>query len=347
MRPLFVSGCERSGTTAFADYLNEHPQILILRERYRYHPEKITPDLFDFDRIMDFTEADNDERRKIDDWYKNLTARMLETKDPSDLAWIGDKDPFYLEDLEDLNWNNPGARFVILYRPVEEVAESWQARSSDLEDVWPGHKDFEVGVKTWNRSLNLIRAFAQSNSKPEILLLDYHDFFYRNTLCADLISRFLELDFDSSVRESWEDLSLKFEVERRPKTPLSEEQITFIEENRDSAAEEWILSRISEQWEELDIRPENYPSSALQDKQQRIAALLKARESVRAQAWKIEELEKRLEQSEKSLSIQRARNDRLNQRIERMQDRIHKMEGSKVWKFAKLFDSVRDKIFGK
>ena len=142
MRPLFVSGCERSGTTAFADYLNEHPQILVLRERYRFHPEEITPDLFGFDRILDFTEADRDERRKIDNWYKNLTARMLAAKDPSALAWMGDKDPFYLENLEELRRNNPGARFIILYRPVEEVAESWQARSTDPGDIWPRRKGF-------------------------------------------------------------------------------------------------------------------------------------------------------------------------------------------------------------
>ncbi len=347
MRHLFVSGCERSGTTAFADYLNEHPRILVLRERYRFHPEKITPDLFDFDRILDFTEADRDERRKIDDWYKNLTARMLTAKDPSELAWIGDKDPFYLEDLEELHHNNPGARFIILYRPVEEVAESWQARSADPGDVWPGHKDFEVGVETWNRSLNLIHSFIQGDSGPEVLLLDYHDFFYRNDLCADLISRFLELDFDASVREAWEELSLKFEATRRQKTPLSEEQLAFVEENKDSAAEDWILSRISEQWDEFGLRPERYADPLVRDERQRAAALLAARGAAYTQALKVQKLERRLEQQEKALTAQRKRNERLSQRVERLTTRIRKMERSKVWRLAGLVKRVRARILGR
>ncbi|MGB3682865.1 MAG: sulfotransferase [Rubrobacteraceae bacterium] len=347
MRPLFVSGCERSGTTAFADYLNEHPRILVLRERYRFHPEEITPDLFDFDRIMDFTEADRDDRRKIDGWYKNLTARMLAAKDPSELAWIGDKDPFYLEDLEDLQRNNPGARFIILYRPVEEVAESWQARSADPEDVWPGEKDFEIGVRTWNRSLNLIRSFIQSGSEPEVLLLDYHDFFYRNEPCAGLISRFLELDFDTAVREAWEDLSLKFEAERRPKTSLSEEQLGFIKRNKDSAAEAWITSRISEQWGEFGIHPGRYADPAVRDERQRAADLLAARGAAHVQALKVRKLERQLEQQEKIIAAQRERNGRLGRRIERLTTRIRDMENSKVWRMAGLAKSIRRKVLGK
>ncbi len=347
MRPLFVSGCERSGTTAFADYLNEHPRILVLRERYRFHPEGITPDLFDFGRILDFTEADRDERRKIDDWYKNLTARMLAAKEPSELAWVGDKDPFYLEDLEALHENNPGARFIILYRPVREVAESWQAKSKDPKDVWPGEKDFEVGVRTWNRSLNLIRSFIQSDSKPEVLLLDYRDFFYRNAPCADLISRFLELGFDASVRQAWEELTLAFEAERRPKTPLGEEQLVFIEEHEDSAAEEWILSRIAKQWGEFGIRPERYADPTLQDERQRAAALLAARGEAHNQTLKARKLERRLEQQEKALAAQRERNERLNRRVERLAARIQEMEGSKVWMLARLIDKNRARFLRK
>jgi hypothetical protein len=53
MRPLFVAGNQRSGTTALARYLNHHSQILICVERYKYvQPENITPDLFSFERIL-------------------------------------------------------------------------------------------------------------------------------------------------------------------------------------------------------------------------------------------------------------------------------------------------------
>jgi hypothetical protein len=54
LRALFVSGCARSGTTAFSDYLNQHPELLVCRERYKYIADEITPDHFTFDRILDY-----------------------------------------------------------------------------------------------------------------------------------------------------------------------------------------------------------------------------------------------------------------------------------------------------
>lgn len=55
MRPLFIAGCPRSGTTALTRYLNLHPEILLCIERYKYlDPERITPDLFTFKRILNY-----------------------------------------------------------------------------------------------------------------------------------------------------------------------------------------------------------------------------------------------------------------------------------------------------
>lgn len=339
-RPLFVSGCERSGTTAFADYLNRHPEILVLRERYRFHPGGITPDLFDFDRILDFTEADRDERRKIDDWYKNLTAGMIADKDPAELAWIGDKDPFYLEDLEDLHRNNPGARFIILYRPVEEVAESWQARSNDPEDVWPGRKDFEEGVKGWNWALRRIREFIEGALEPEVLLLDYHDFFYRNGLCVKLISDFLELEFDESVRSAWEALSLEFESNRRQKASLSKDQAAFIEENKDNEAEAWILARIAGQWETLGMAPEDEDPALRKERRAATAALLAARGEAQSHALKTEDLARQLEQSLSSLENQRRRNERLTAQLE-------DIRSSRSWQLVSRLARLRTRLFGR
>lgn len=347
MRPLFVSGCERSGTTAFANYLNQHPRIMVLRERYRYHPEKVTPDLFDFDRILDFTEADRDERRKIDAWYKNITARLLSGKDPAELEWIGDKDPFYLEDLEDLNRNNPGARFIVLYRPVEEVAESWQARSSNPEDVWPERKDFEVGVETWNRALNLTRRFIEGDSNPEVLLIDYHDFFYRNEACADLISAFLELEFDESLRVSWEAMSQDFEAARRPKKPLTARQISFIRERKDSEAERWILDRISRQWSELGIRTGDTAEPTEHDERRRVAELMAARGETRAQALRADELEEQLVKQKEMLASQREINRRLRRRNRRLALQIQQAQAPKLQKALELLGRIRKRLFAR
>src|SRR5919107_4319510 len=143
MRPLFVGGCgQRSGTTAFADYLNKHQQILVCRERYRHAVLRINPSFFSFERILSHDEEVTNRRMEYH-------AKLLKEKDPAKLKWIGDKAPLYANHLKLLQKNNPGARFIVLYRPVEEVAESFEARAKDSQDEWSSENGFEKGVRTW------------------------------------------------------------------------------------------------------------------------------------------------------------------------------------------------------
>lgn len=242
MKPLFVVGCPRSGTTALANYLNRHPEILLCIERYKYlDPERIQPDLFTVERILDY-------RKNETNIPRERHTELLGEKDPEKLRWIGDKEPVYYKYFENLSANNPGARFIMIHRPVEEVAESFEARAQNPADKWPARAGFEEGVRRWNLSIKYARDFMQSREDPNLLILDYRDFFYRNEACILLISRFLELEFDESVRESWGEMSRGFEAARRSKVPLTGEQEAFLKENRDHAAERWILDLIERQW---------------------------------------------------------------------------------------------------
>ena len=244
MRPLFVAGCQRSGTTAFADYLNQHQQILLCRERYRHMPRKITPSFFAFERILQHDEEVTERRREYH-------VKLLKKKDPAKLKWIGDKAPRYVRLMKVLLKNNPGARFIVLHRPVEEIAESFEARARDPQDHWPSQNGFELGVRNWNRALRLTREFLEDAPNREVLIVDYHDFFRGNEACISLISGFLELEFDETVREAWKRISLRFKRKRRPKEPLSEEQRSFVEANKDLAAEKWILDLLGRQYDEF------------------------------------------------------------------------------------------------
>src|SRR5687768_9781311 len=103
MRPLFVGGCQRSGTTAFADYLNEHEAILITRERYKYLDiGAVNPRMFAFDRILDYSGRETNAPREYHE-------RLLSGKDPAKLEWIGDKNPSYVRRMPTVLENNPGA----------------------------------------------------------------------------------------------------------------------------------------------------------------------------------------------------------------------------------------------
>lgn len=244
MRPLFVGGCgQRSGTTAFADYLNQHQQILICRERYRHDARRINPSFFTFERILSQDEKVTNRRREYH-------AKLLKEKDPAKLKWIGDKAPVYVKRLKPLHENNPGARFIVLYRPVEEVAESFEARAKNPQDKWPSENGFEAGVRNWNRALRCTREFLEGDSERELLIVDYHDFFRENEACIALISGFLELEFDEKVREAWKRMSRRFVKKRRDKKPLNEEQTLVIEENKNHVAEKWILDHIERQYGE-------------------------------------------------------------------------------------------------
>jgi hypothetical protein len=240
MRPLFIAGIpQRSGTTALAEYLNMHQEILVCIERYKYAPERITPDLFTFERILDYREGETNIPRE-------RHVKLLERKDPAKLKWIGDKRPAYFKWYSRILEDNPGAHFLVMYRPVEEVAESFQARARKPEGRWT--HGFEDGVRRWNLALKRTREIVESSLNPPVLILLYHDFFYRNEACIALLSQFLGVEFDEEVREAWRKKTRKFEHKRRPKEPLTKEQKLFVKKNKNYKHEKWILDRIEKQY---------------------------------------------------------------------------------------------------
>lgn len=240
-RPLFVAGCPRSGTTGFTDYLNRHPEVLVCRERYKYvAPKQIAPELFSFERILDFRPGETNLSR-------DAHVKLLADKDPARLKWVGDKYPHYVKRFGVLAANNPGARFIVLYRPVGEVAESFEARASNPSDRWPLENGFEAGIDLWNESLRLTRKFIEGRSDAEVLIVDYHRFFYKPETLIPLLSGFLELEFDSRIRESWSMMSSRFGARRRPKNTLTSEQESLVEQKKDHAIESWVLDYISRQ----------------------------------------------------------------------------------------------------
>jgi Sulfotransferase family len=278
VRPLFVVGCPRSGTTAFADYLNQHPEILVCRERYSKTPwASVSRDLFAFERILDFgPEATH--TPSFTSWA-NYHTELLAKKDPTKLKWIGDKAPNRVRQMDLLEKNNPGARFIVLYRPIEEVAESTDDRSKDPNDSWFFGKDgFEMALEAWNASMRKMRDFIEGNPIPRVLIVDYHDFFDRNEIVAPLLSRFLGLEFDEAVTKTWRKASLEFESGRRYKKPLSKEQYAFIQEHADRAAEAWVLDRIEKQPREPGLYVEETRGAAL-------ASLNEAE----AKAWRLQQ----------------------------------------------------------
>lgn len=308
MRPLFVAGCPRSGTTALTEYLNQHEELLVCIERYKYAPppQEITPSLFTFDRILDYGEGETNTPRE-------RHVKLLQKKDPTKLKWIGDKRGMYFKWFEQLADNNPGARFIVIHRPIEEVAESFEARKKNPKDRW--WADSEEAVNRWNLALQRTREFAESGRSP-VLILHYHDFVYRNETCASLISRFLGVEFEESMLEAWRERTKRFEAKRRPKEPLSEEQITFIQENKDRVAEEWLLNRLEEQRRGMVDAP------PVEDDGQ------------------IQRLERHLEN-------ERREAQRLREQNKRLASQLQDMQSSRTWRLVERLDRIKARVLGK
>ena len=282
-----MAGCQRSGTTAFIRYLNLHPEVLVCRERYKYIPRQVTFDHFSFDRILAYSA---EETNVPEEQFVELLAR----KEPEKLKWVGDKNPDYYKHFDGLLHRNPDARFIVLYRPLEEVAESFEARARDPEDHWPAHYDSGLSVKLWNLALNNTREFIEDGHNHRVLVLDYHAFFGVDEATIALLSRFLEIEFDETMLDGWRERSAGFGGARRRKEALDEDQRSFVLENKDHAAEEWVLGRIEHQKSDYDGAFTEHPASKER------AEIRYLRERNRRLARKIKKLESRVSELESS-----------------------------------------------
>ena len=220
--------------------------------------------------------------------------------------------------MESVAGNNPGARFIVVYRPIEEVAESWETKDADDH---PGSNDgFEQAVKTWNRSLQGTRRFIRESLVPRVLLVNYHDLLYRSETVVPLISRFLELEFDEPVTADRADETLQSERGERPRETLSREKRSLIQKHANRAAEAWILDRIDKQWK----KPGLYTQKTSK------AALATSLDEMEARTWRLQQKVKELER------------DR-----ERRRRRFKQLKSSRTWKLVNKISGVRARIAGR
>jgi hypothetical protein len=309
--PLFVCGCDRSGTTALADYLNRHPKILVCQDSSETTQGEFTLDPSRFERMLDAVPRDAGDAASHDDGDRLIEPRaeLLANRDPSGLQWIGASNPDYLMRMESVAGNNPGARFIVMYRPIEEVAESWE--QEDADDRQNNDDGFGRAVKTWNRGLQGTRRFIRESLIPRVLLINYHDFLYRTETVAPLISRFLELEFDETATAELSD-----EVPQSERVRSAEKR-SLIQKHANRAAEAWILDRIEKQW----VKPGLYIQRTSK------SALAASLDEAEARTWRLQEKVRELERDRK-----------------RGRRRFKRLQSSRTWKLLNRISSIRTRI---
>jgi chondroitin 4-sulfotransferase 11 len=317
---LFVCGCDRSGTATLADYLNRHPEILVCEERSRTTQQgEIALNLPTFERMLDFGTKETGDSAPDDEGVRLIKPHpeLLANRDPARLRWIGASNSDYVTRMESVAGNNPGARFIIMYRPIEAVAESWETK--DAEDHQKGSNGFAQAVKTWNRSLQGTRRFIRDSLVPRVLLISYHDFLYRTETVVPLISGVLGLEFDESVTADLSDGGPQSERVMSSET-LGRKKRSLIEKHANRAAEAWILGRIEKQWKE----PGLYTQKTSK------AALATSLDETEAKTWRLQQKVKELER------------DR-----ERRRRRFKQLQSSRTWKLLNGINSIRARIAGR
>jgi hypothetical protein len=337
---LFVVGPSRSGTTALTDYMNEHEQVLICMERYKYVPESVTPEAFTYQRILNYKPKQGSGETNIP---RERQEAILAGKDPAKLRWIGDKGPAAAKRFEGLSENNPGAHFLITYRPIEEVVESFEDRARNLEDPWIGGKDgLKMGVQAWNRAMRSTREYLESHDEPNGLIVSYHDFFSDPRVYVPMLSEFLELDFDDATIQKWVDISGKFESRRREKEPATEAKTRYIEQNKDHDAEEWVLGRIARQWSD----PRSYKQTVGQEAaRQRLAAVLTSqRRQEKIEVGKIRQAERRIEKLREELATERKRSELAEKKHRSLEERMKEIRSSRSWELLTGIGHIRSAV---
>ncbi|MFI5008675.1 MAG: sulfotransferase [Solirubrobacterales bacterium] len=176
-RQLFVAGCPRSGTSALAFLLNEHPQVALGFERFKRVRAQL--DLFHFTSSQFFSPvlAETDIRGEL--LYERLRRRW----ESGTVRVVGDKVPLYTRVLPQLLGRFPQARMAVLVRDPLAVARSFARRAADPGDWWPAENDHRLAVKMWNEALasvhavDAVRAGEGEEEEGRVALLAYEALF--------------------------------------------------------------------------------------------------------------------------------------------------------------------------
>ena len=205
--PIFIIGSPRSGTTALAYSLGEHPALWTSGET------QLLIDLFGDGRL-----ETNYERRAAPDgsWLANVAVEREEflafigagvnaliTKCSGGLRWI-DKTPSYTLMVDTVADMFPGSSFLHLLRDGRRVVHSMvhfanhesRAQYRALKEPWM--TDFRAACRAWRKHVEAARRFEAS--RPDRCL----------TVVSELLLRDPEAGFRSVfayLREPWDEVS--------------------------------------------------------------------------------------------------------------------------------------------
>jgi hypothetical protein len=223
IRPLFIIGNKRSGTSQLVRVLNLHPQVFVSHESdiawilYQFHRDQpFRAHAWDSDRGLRLTleSAGHLLRREASPLENFVAAQkaVMEKGNPwlpgrqkTGLQWVGDKKPMQHTDPELLAFllqHFPEAHFLHIVRhPFEVVASSDRFNQTADGDFWLGLSS-EEKVERWAFHEQQVLQLRQT-LPGRVHSLRYEDFCRRTEKELSGVFEFLRLEPDSqALREA-------------------------------------------------------------------------------------------------------------------------------------------------
>lgn len=187
-RYLFISGLPRSGTTALMELLNLSADVALYDELYGpwsgYGPTSFRlPNVF-------FAMA----RRP---WRERQMHQSVLEKSKVAGA-VGEKSPLFVASAEKTLARFPPStvKVVHIFRPILDVAASYQRRADDASDQWRADRGMQVAIDEMNRSNQRLLALD-----PAVLahfsFINYADLFFSVDRAMALFAELGVCDADS------------------------------------------------------------------------------------------------------------------------------------------------------
>ncbi|QFU74325.1 hypothetical protein EY643_00930 [Halioglobus maricola] len=220
---IMAGGNARSGTTALGLLIQASPDISMGLERFNgaYEAHLFEPDIF-FQKLS---------RQLVKSGFSHEELAAKHEK----ARYIGDKKP----NMVQKGWrmsllNIPAFKVIYIFREVEGVAASYEARAKKNERGWAADRGFRSAVEDWNKELRGVPALAQAAAS--IYFLKYEDIYGSRPLMEALF-QYLGLDpaqeeIDRGIEQT---LTKNAELRASPHQLLPEQR-EFVMKHADLAA---------------------------------------------------------------------------------------------------------------
>ena len=186
-RPIFIVGCQRSGTTLMRLILDSHPNISCGPEtRFLAHFKQVTGE--DWERMQLYGFSREWWLGRFGDLFHDFQWGYAQSRGKS--RWA-DKTPRYALDLEFLNEVFPNAQFLHVVRDGRDVVASHR-------DRW-GYVKAVKAAEKWHRYIDAVERFAATMPSDRFFEVRYEDLVGATEPTLRKVLEFFDEPWDDAV----------------------------------------------------------------------------------------------------------------------------------------------------